>query len=194
MGARQLPRDRTSCGDNIGGASLGGLQAAFVGLKHSEVFGNVLSQSGSFQWKPEGEKESEWLTRQFAASPRLPLRFSLEAGLLEGTWWWRSLVPMPANGPPLVDPTTLAANINLRDTLQSKGYAVHYTEFNGNHGMLNWRGTLASHLIALVGIKPRRRFCQQQRRGRAIITYSESAIATAQVKCRPLYCNSTSAI
>src|ERR1044072_3503154 len=34
----------------IGGASLGGLQAAFVGLKHSEVFGNVLSQSGAFGW------------------------------------------------------------------------------------------------------------------------------------------------
>ncbi|HEX3250358.1 MAG TPA: alpha/beta hydrolase-fold protein, partial [Pyrinomonadaceae bacterium] len=32
----------------IGGSSQGGLQAAFVGLKHSEVFGNVLSQSGAF--------------------------------------------------------------------------------------------------------------------------------------------------
>ena len=33
----------------IGGTSLGGLQAACVGLKHSEVFGNVLSQSGAFR-------------------------------------------------------------------------------------------------------------------------------------------------
>ncbi|HEY0763769.1 MAG TPA: alpha/beta hydrolase-fold protein [Pyrinomonadaceae bacterium] len=139
----------------IGGASLGGLQAAFVGLKHSEVFGNVLSQSGSFPWKPDGEKEWEWLNRQFAASARLPLHFSFEAGLLEGTWWWRDLMAKRPNAPPtnLIDPTLLAANRNLRDTLQSKGYSVHYTEFNGNHGMLNWRGTLASHLIALVGIK-----------------------------------------
>src|SRR5262245_37243154 len=59
----------------IGGSSLGGLQAAFVGLKHPEVFGNVLSQSGDFRWKPDGEKEWEWLKGQFAASPRLPLRF-----------------------------------------------------------------------------------------------------------------------
>jgi enterochelin esterase family protein len=59
----------------IGGTSLGGLQAACVGLKHAEVFGNVLSQSGSFVWKPDGEKEWEWLNRQFAISPRLPLRF-----------------------------------------------------------------------------------------------------------------------
>ena len=169
----------------IGGASLGGLQAAFVGLKHSEVFGNVLSQSGSFQWKPEGEKESEWLTRQFAASPRLPLRFSLEAGLLEGTWWWRSLVPMPANGPPLVDPTTLAANINLRDTLQTKGYAVHYTEFNGNHGMLNWRGTLASHLIALVGIKPAPKISASNKDAVASSSLTRIAIAAAQVKVAP---------
>src|SRR6185369_2652079 len=140
----------------IGGASLGGLQAAFVGLKHSEVFGNVLSQSGSFAWKPDGEKEWEWLNRQFAASPRLPLRFSLEAGLFEGTWWWRDLMAKLPNAPPanLIDPTLLAANRNLRDTLQSQGYPVHYTEFNGNHGFLNWRGTLASHLIALAGIKP----------------------------------------
>src|SRR6266496_4303283 len=54
----------------IGGVSLGGLAAAFVGLKHSEVFGNVLSQSGSFWWKPDNEKDWEWLTRQFAARAR----------------------------------------------------------------------------------------------------------------------------
>jgi enterochelin esterase family protein len=139
----------------IGGASLGGLQAAFVGLKHSEVFGNVLSQSGAFGWKPDGEKEPEWLNRQFAASPRLRLRFSFEAGLMEGTWWWRDLMAKIPNAPPanLIDPTLLASNRDLRDTLQSKGYAVHYTEFNGNHTLFNWRGTLASHLIALVGIK-----------------------------------------
>ena len=169
----------------IGGASLGGLQAAFVGLKHSEVFGNVLSQSGSFQWKPESEKESEWLTRQFAASPRLPLRFSIEAGLLEGTWWWRSLVPMPANGPALVDPTTLAANINLRDTLQTKGYTVHYTEFNGNHGMLNWRGTLASHPIALVGIKSAPKISTSNKDGITPSSLTRKVNAGAQVKVAP---------
>jgi enterochelin esterase family protein len=164
----------------IGGTSLGGLQAACVGLKHSEVFGNVLSQSGAFSWKPDGEKEWEWLTRQFAASPRLPLRFSFEAGLLEGTQWWRSLVPTP-----LVDPTTLASNINLRDTLQSKGYAVHYTEYNGNHGMLNWRGTLASHLIALVGIKPAPKVSASNKEAVAPSSLTRKPIATAPVKVAP---------
>jgi len=146
----------------IGGSSLGGLQAAFVGLKHPEVFGNVLSQSGDFRWKPDGENDWEWLNRQFAASPRLPLRFSFEAGLLEGTWWWRSLPQRdPSPQPPL-----LMVNRNLRDTLTSKGYAVHYTEFNGNHGLLNWRGTLASHLIALVGIKPEQKKLAERRQPR----------------------------
>jgi len=164
----------------IGGTSLGGLQAACVGLKHSEVFGNVLSHSGAFSWKPDGEKEWEWLTRQFAASPRLPLRFSFEAGLLEGIQWWRSLVPTP-----LVDPTTLASNINLRDTLQSKGYSVHYTEYNGNHGMLNWRGTLASHLIALVGIKTAPKISTRNKDAVAPSSLTRKAIATAHIKVAP---------
>jgi enterochelin esterase family protein len=165
----------------IGGSSLGGLQAAFVGLKHPEVFGNVLSQSGAFDWKPDGEQEWEWLNRQFAASPRLPLRFSFEAGLLEGTWWWRSLPQRdPSPQPPL-----LMVNRNLRDTLTSKGYSVHYTEFNGNHGLLNWRGTLASHLIALIGIKPEPKISKRDRTPTARSLIPKKAIAISQVKVPP---------
>src|ERR1051325_1394500 len=160
----------------IGGSSLGGLQAAFVGLKHPEVFGNVLSQSGDFRWKPDGEKEWEWLKRQFAASPRLPLRFSFEAGLLEGTWWWRSLQRDGSPQPPL-----LMVNRNLRDALTSKGYPVHYTEFNGNHGLLNWRGTLASHLIALIGLKPEPKISERNRTLRARSLVPRKTIATAEV-------------
>jgi len=168
----------------IGGTSLGGLQAACVGLKHSEVFGNVLSQSGDFKWKPDGEKEWEWVNRQFAASPRLPLSFSFEAGLLEGTWWWRDLMLQQPNAPPanLIDPTFLATNRNLRDTLQSKGYSVHYTEFNGNHGLFNWRGTLASHLIALVGIKPEPKISSSRSEPVASSLVRRKAVATAEVK------------
>ncbi|MGZ8842869.1 MAG: alpha/beta hydrolase-fold protein [Pyrinomonadaceae bacterium] len=171
----------------IGGTSLGGLQAVCVGLKHSEVFGNVLSQSGDFKWKPDGEKEWEWLNRQFAASPRLPLRFSFEAGLMEGTWWWRDLMAQQPNAPPanLIDPTLLAANRNLRDTLQRKGYSVHYTEFNGNHGLFNWRGTLASHLIALVGIKPEPKISARDRTPTARSSIPKKAIAISQLKVTP---------
>jgi hypothetical protein len=125
--------------------------------------------------------------RQFAASPRLPLRFSFEAGLLEGTWWWRDLMLQQPNPPPanLIDPTLLAANRNLRDTLQSKGYSVHYTEFNGNHGLLNWRGTLASHLIALVGIKPEPKIPLSSRQPVTPSLVRRKAVATAEVKVPP---------
>ena len=168
----------------IGGTSLGGLQAVCEGLKHSEVFGNVLSQSGDFRWMPDNEKEWEWLSRQFANSPHLPLRFSFEAGLLEGTQWWRSLPQPPApdgSANPLPQPTILAANRNLRDTLQSKGYSVHYTEFNGNHGLFNWRGTLASHLIALVGIKPAPQISARDRTS----SIPKKGVMPAQVKVSP---------
>ncbi|MDX6402730.1 MAG: hypothetical protein QOH70_185 [Blastocatellia bacterium] len=165
----------------IGGSSLGGLQAAFVGLRHPEVFGNVLSQSGAFDWKPDGEKEWEWLNRQFAVSPRLPLRFSFEAGLLEGTWWWRSLPQRDL----LPQPPLLMVNRNLRDTLTSKGYPVHYTEFNGNHGLLNWRGTLANHLIALVGIKPAPKISERDRTPTTRSSIPKKEIAISQVKVAP---------
>ena len=161
----------------IGGASLGRLAAACVGFKHPEVFGNVLAHSGSFWWKPDEEKNWEWLTHQFAASPRLPLRFSFEAGLLENT----------SGGPPgrPIPPPLLVTSRNLRDTLQSKGYSVHYTEFNGNHTLFNWRGTLASHLIALVGIKPEPKISARDRKPVARSSIPRKAIATPQVKVSP---------
>jgi hypothetical protein len=160
----------------IGGVSLGGLAAAFVGFKHPEVFGNVLSQSGSFWWKPDEEKDWEWLTHQFAAGPRLPLRFSFEAGLLENTTGGPPGRPFP--------PPMLVTNRNLRDTLQSKGYSVHYTEFNGNHTLFNWRGTLASHLIALVGIKPEPKIAAGNKPSVAR-SIPQKAVVTAEVKVAP---------
>lgn len=121
----------------VGGASYGGLAAAFVGLRASETFGNVLSQSGSLWWDkhPKEDIPQEWITQQFIASPRLPLRFSLEVGLKED-WGWMHMV---------------SCNRHLRDVLVLKGYDVHYTEFNGYHHFVSWRGSLADGLIALVG-------------------------------------------
>jgi hypothetical protein len=68
--------------------------------------------------------------------------------------------------------------------LQSKGYPVHYTEFNGNHGFFNWRGTLASHLIALIGIKPAPKISARDRKLIARSSSPKKAIAT-QVKVAP---------
>ena len=132
----------------VAGASAGGLAAAFMGLCHSEIFGNVLSNSGAFGWAPEQHAErfwrweippeGEWLIRQYATCEKLSLRFHLDAGLLEN----QRDSPVP---------TILQANRHMRDVLQAKGYWVHYSEFCGGHQYINFRDTLAEGLIALMG-------------------------------------------
>jgi enterochelin esterase-like enzyme len=122
----------------VGGSSLGGLAATFAALKHPEVFGNVLSQSGSFWWKPEDQSEPEWLTKQFVNSPKLNIRLFLEVGLME-------------DGATLTGPSMLDTNRRMRDVLVAKGYGVRYQEFNGGHEYLNWRGSFADGLIYLFG-------------------------------------------
>src|SRR6185503_2043766 len=122
-------------------------------------------------------KNFEWLTHQFGTSPRLPVRFSFEVGLMENT----------SGGPPgrPIPPPLLTANRNLRDALESKGYSINYTEFEGNHTMFNWRGTLANHLIALVGIKPAPKI--SARNSQPVVRPSKpgKVIATAQFKVAP---------
>jgi enterochelin esterase-like enzyme len=121
----------------VSGASYGGLAAAFAGLRHPEVFGNVLSQSGAFWWMPDDDEEDEWLARQFVDSPTLPLDFYFDVGLLENGY---------NNGP-----SQRCANRHMRDVLRAKGYPVHFVEYNGGHDYVCWRGTLADGLLALVG-------------------------------------------
>ncbi len=115
----------------VGGSSAGGLTAAFAALRHPEIFGNVLSQSGAFWMGRDGE--GEWLARQYALSTTVPVHFYLEIGLQEGTT------------------DMLASNRHMRDILETKGYELYYTEFNGGHTYLCWRGSLAQGLLALVG-------------------------------------------
>jgi len=123
----------------IVGASRGGLMAGYIALRMPGVFGNVLSQSGSFGWRPEGESEPDWLVRQYAGQPILPLRFYLEAGSFE-----RDISMVDGYAIDL-----LASNRHLRDVLQAKGYPVKYREFSGGHSTVIWRGTLADGLLSL---------------------------------------------
>jgi len=144
------------------GYSAGGLAAAYVALRHSEVFGNVLSQSGAFWWSPEhnggvcaskcpetggrrpdpdsrdSRTEGNWITKQFVTSPKLPVRFYLQAGTFE--------VDKEGTGGNILEATRA-----LRDVLTAKGYDVYYQQFTGGHDDLSWRGTFADGLIALLG-------------------------------------------
>ena len=135
-----------SANNVVAGSSFGGLASSFLAFRHPELFGNVISQSGSYWWSPETnsvflahEVEGEWLTRQFTQSPAKPIRFFIEVGLNEGG-----------------SPSMVIVNRHFRDVLVAKGYEiVHYDEFNGGHEYLNWRGSLANALIALVGNQPK---------------------------------------
>lgn len=124
----------------VGGLSQGGLMAAYCGLRHADVVGNVLSLSGSYQWFPGARDETGpndgepgWLTRQYAATPHRPIRFYLQAGRFEDSF-------------PL---SLLAENRRFRDVLQAKGYSVQYSELNGAHDFQAWRGAFAEGLIEL---------------------------------------------
>jgi len=101
------------------GSSYGGLAATFASLRHPEIFGGVISLSGSFWWKPAHEQEPEWLTQQFVPAKKTDTRFYLEVGLME-------------------DPAMqIATNRHMRDVLLAKGSQVGYREYNGGHALLN---------------------------------------------------------
>jgi enterochelin esterase-like enzyme len=126
----------------IGGYSLGGLAATYAGFRHTETFGLILSQSGSYWYEPTQADYAEpnWLARQFAQVNKLPLRFYLDAGSYELDFSGKGL-------------HILIPNRHFRDVLRAKGYEVHYQEFPGEHEQINWRGTFADGLIALTGLK-----------------------------------------
>lgn len=121
----------------VGGSSYGGLAAAFAARERPDVFGKVLAQSGSFWWKPDHDQEHEWLARQFAEGPRLPLEFYLSVGRQEAS--------------ARIRPNQLIVSRHLRDVLRARGYQVHYQETDGRHDHQSWRDTLADGILALAG-------------------------------------------
>jgi enterochelin esterase-like enzyme len=130
----------------VAGSSLGGLAATYAAYKHPEAFANVLCQSGSFWWAPDHSAaisegvttETGWMAKQFIASPKLPLKFYLDAGAFE----------FDSNG---TGGSILETSRTMRDVLLAKGYEVHYQQFAGGHDYLSWRGTFADGLIDLIG-------------------------------------------
>ncbi len=123
----------------LAGSSYGGLASATVAMRHPEVFGNVLSMSGSFWWSPPGTPEDrrEYVAGLIAEGGVLPLRFFLAAGLFE----------TGAHGTAGI----LDTSRHLRDVLQAKGIPVTYRDYAGGHDYLVWQGVLPDGLIALFG-------------------------------------------
>ena len=124
----------------IGGYSFGGLAAAYAGLRHPETFGMVLAQSGAFWWEPTSTDDAEpnWIAREFIRVPQVPVRFYMEAGIYE--------VDLQGKGGGILENSR-----HLRDVLRAKGYNITYQEFAGSHDYMNWRGSFADGLLALLG-------------------------------------------
>ncbi len=132
----------------MAGSSFGGLAATYAAFRHSEAFGSVLCQSGDFSWAPDhihvmgrladATTETGWLAKEFIRSPKLPIRFHMDAGTFE--------VDRVGTGG-----MVLEMSRHMRDVLLAKGYEVHYQQFVGGHDYLSWRETFADGLIELVG-------------------------------------------
>jgi len=124
----------------LAGSSRGGLAASHCAFLHSDVVGNVLSQSGAYWVRNNDASLMPWplsvdtgdLVLSYRNSPRLPIKFYLEVGRFD---------------------TLVNINRELRDVLLVKGYPVTYHEFDGGHDYFYWRGSLADGLVALIGVK-----------------------------------------
>ena len=129
------------------GSSYGGLAAVYTGLLHPELFGNVISQSGSFAWAPPAKDapppaqappafratnaDSGYLIKRVAEAPREKLRLYLDAGLWEGGGM-------------------LSSNRLMRAVLVGKGYDVTYREEPGTHSSYYWMLRLPDGLAAAL--------------------------------------------
>ncbi|EKT55361.1 alpha/beta hydrolase-fold protein [Providencia burhodogranariea] len=110
----------------IAGSSYGGLGATWNALEHPELFGNVISMSGSYWWAPKG-KDPEWLISEIEQMSKKPLRFYLEAGLFEQYGSWGGIIQN---------------HYRLLDVLKHKKYQVEANELPSGHDYVSWCETL----------------------------------------------------
>ena len=110
------------------GASMGGLMALYTGLRMPQVFGNVMSQSGAFEFE-----QFDTITLDLVKHlPKRDLRIWMDAGKLE--WLLESSQKMSA-------------------LLKSNGYDLTYREFSGGHNYTAWRDDIWRGLETLFGME-----------------------------------------
>ena len=109
----------------ITGFSLGGLTAGYIGLKHPNIFHNILSQSGSFFFEiPK--------IRKLILSCKKKPNIYLNAGVLE-------------NRAKVID-----GNKKIYAILRKNKFKVTYEEFKSGHDYLSWGEYLISGLLKLL--------------------------------------------
>jgi enterochelin esterase-like enzyme len=131
----------------LAGSSLGGLEATYCSFHHPDVFGSVLSQSGSFWYAPGADVASRpydvepgAMIREVLGAPRKPLKLWMTVGLFEG-------------GGLLIGANMIAQSRSMRDMLTAKGYDFTYLETATSHDYICWRGWFGDGLINLAGVK-----------------------------------------
>ena len=121
----------------VAGSSYGGLVSSYLGLMHPELFGNVLSMSGSYGWAPQGEPAG-WMQRawQTLPSPMPHVRFYIDAGTFEKGRGGREGI--------------LETSRALGDILRERGLQVTQREWVSGHDYVQWQASLGCGLVALL--------------------------------------------
>lgn len=114
------------------GSSMGGLISMYLGFAHPDVFGNVLSQSGSYWWAPDHPESRGWLIKQFAEANKRPLKIYMDYGHFESI-------------------LMIELAQEMHQVLTQKNYDVHLANFPGGHDYPCWAKTIADGLIVLAG-------------------------------------------
>lgn len=121
----------------VAGSSYGGLVSSYLGLMHPQLFGKVLSMSGSYWWAPAGEPAG-WMQRAWQALPEpVPaVQFYIDAGLFETGRGGRAGI--------------VETSRELADVLRARGLHVTQREFMSGHDYAQWQGSLGCGLVALL--------------------------------------------
>lgn len=106
------------------GASMGGLISLYAGLRHPEVFGHVLSQSGAFY-------------------PKFVVNDLVHARQSTGIKIWMDVGTMEY---------LITFNRNIHALLMKQGYSVAYQEYTGGHNYTAWRDEIPAGLESLFGV------------------------------------------
>jgi hypothetical protein len=82
------------------------------------------------------------MARLFVQTPRVPVRFWLEAGQFE-------------NSSPIPGESIVVANRHLRDVLEARGYEVSHRERVGGHDWVWWRVDLVTAIVDTFATPPK---------------------------------------
>ncbi len=112
------------------GASMGGLMALYTGLRMPHIFGNVVAQSGAFQFTVAGRPLP--IFDLILLDEKQPIRIWQDVGKSE---------------------VLLEPNNVMYETLKSRGYEVRFSEFSAGHNYTAWANSLWKGLEWLFEVK-----------------------------------------